>query len=105
MSNKTEPKIYFDTIYELEQISDEFEVNKQKWHQIEKFFDVQSTPTQTPTHELTTTQINPIITQQFDQISEVFENHRKFINGLTQDIQNIKIMLSIKNDEFIKLAT
>lgn len=104
--DKTEPEIQFDTIYELKQLSDEFEIKelkeliekkKQKWLEMEKFFEEQSTSAHTST--VTTTQEDPAIKQQLVQFYQIFESR---IDNLSNEIQKFKVKLSSQNDELLK---
>ena len=84
----TEPEIHFDTIYELKQLSQEFEIQelklnienkKNQWREIEKFFQQQST--------INSTQND----QKIEQICQFLNIQRQQIEDLTNQNQRQKI--------------
>ena len=84
----TEPEIHFDTIYELKQLSQEFEIQelklnienkKNQWREIEKNFQQQST--------INSTQNDPNLDQKIEQIYQILNIQRQQIEDLTNQIQ------------------
>lgn len=103
----TDIEIHFDTIYELKQLGEEFSISellekieskKNKWREIEKFFEQQQPSTSSEANE------GKISTEQkISQLYEILDFQMKKIEELQNEVQSLKTNYEMQIEELQKV--